>query len=242
MTLQNATNIPITTSDSPAKGAGKYVSDLLATHIDQPLLLLIAGGSSLSILDYINPEYLGNNITVTVTDERFTDDVEHNNFAMLQTTPFYDDLIQVDAFCINTQLFSEDTLDIHRARFEKNIRDWQKEFPKGIIIGVFGMGSDGHIAGIIPGIYNQEEFNNKFDGEQYVADVNALGKNEHPLRITTTFSFMRLVNFSVFFITGESKRSALEMALAKDGSLFETPARIMQEMKRPEIFTDISFT
>lgn len=240
MTSQHHNDIHITTTAQAASEAGKYISDLLALHIDSPVLLLVGGGSALAALEHINPEYLENNLTVTVTDERFTEDVEHNNFAMLQTTPFYNDLIQVDAFCINTQLFGDDTPELHRARFEKNIRDWQKEFPKGKIIGLFGMGADGHVAGIIPGVYGAEEFAQKFEGKDYVAVVDATGKNEQPLRVTTTFTFMKAVDYPLFLITGENKRAALVRALAEEGTLNETPVRIIHEMKKPEIFTDIA--
>lgn len=235
------TNKPqINTSTKPAEAAAAYINDLLAVHIDKPILLLVAGGSATQVLNLIKPEYLGDHITVTVTDDRFTEDVEHNNFATMQITPFYDELIQVDAYCINTQLFGEENIETHRARFEKNLRDWQKDFPKGTIIGLFGMGADGHVAGIIPGVYSEEEFAKKFDDKDYVAHVDATGKNDHPLRVTTTFPFMRLVNYPVFYITGEGKKDALTKALAKEGTLFETPARIMHEMKNAQIFTDIS--
>lgn len=227
-------------SEKPALEAATYINDLLATHINKPILLLTGGGSAMSVLDYINPEYIGNNITVTVTDDRFTDDIAENNFTVLQTTPFYDSLIDVDAFCIDTQLFGGETIEIQRDRFEKNIREWQKDFPNGIIIGLYGMGADGHIAGIIPGVYGQEDFDKKFNGKEYITDVDALGKNTHPYRITTTFSFMKLVDFPLMYVVGENKKHAFEKTLAPAGLLYETPARIIQEMKNPQIFTDIS--
>ncbi len=240
MTFENPTSIPINSSPTPAVEAGKYISDLLALNVDKPVLLLVAGGSSTEVLDYINPEYLSSTITVTVTDERFTEDVEDNNFARMQTFPFYNDLIEVEAFCINTQLFTGDTIDIHAARFEKNIRDWKQEFPTGTIIALFGIGADGHIAGILPGIYNEADFKKTFDNDAYIAIVDATGKDAHPQRVTTTFPFMRLVDFPLFYVKGENKRAALEKVLAKEGTLSETPARIIQEMKKPEIFTDIA--
>ncbi|MEN9649263.1 MAG: Glucosamine-6-phosphate isomerase/6-phosphogluconolactonase [Candidatus Parcubacteria bacterium] len=240
MTSNTSKHIHIATSKAPAEEAGKYISDILALSIDKPVLLLVAGGSAMSVLEYINPEYIENNLTVTVTDERFTEDVGDNNFATMQTYPFYNSLIDVDAFCINTELFAGDTIELFRDRFEKNIRDWKKEFLNGVIIGLFGMGADGHVAGIIPGIYSEEEFAKKFDGEAYATDVDATGKNEHPLRMTTTFPFMRMIDHPLFYIVGENKRDALVRATATEGTLFETPARIMLEMNNPEIFTDLA--
>lgn len=206
----------------------------------------MAGGSAREVLEYINSEYLSPDITVMVTDERFTDDLEHNNFDVLQTTHFYNELTQQDAYCINTSLFAGDDIDLHAARFEKNIRDWMQDFPKGAIIGLFGIGTDGHTAGIIPGIYNDEEFDKKFnDGARFVATVDAGDKNEFPLRDTVTFPFMRRIDLPLFYVKGDVeglKKNALIAAMsALDSSLkvSDVPARIMLEMKAPVVFTDI---
>jgi 6-phosphogluconolactonase/glucosamine-6-phosphate isomerase/deaminase len=229
------------TPQNTAEETGKYISDILALHIDRPILLLLAGGSSVKVLDYIKPEYLHDQITVTVTDERFTDDIGDNNFDTLQTTSFYNELIQVDAFCINTSVWEGDTVEGHAARFEKNIKEWMKDFPKGIIIGLYGMGADGHTAGIIPGVYQGEEFNKKFNTEDtYIAitDDKRLTA-DFPLRVTTTLSFMKKVQYPIFYITGQNKVDALKKALDEKVSYEEVPARVILDMQKPMIFTDI---
>ena len=239
-------DVNIEISKDPAKEAGKYISDILGLNFERPTLLMLAGGSSRGVLSHINKEYIGPHITVTVTDERFTDDIEENNFAFLQGTSFYNELVGVDAYCIDTQIYGDETLTGHAERFEKNIHDWKNEFPKGIIIGLFGIGSDGHTAGIIPGVYEEGEFKKKFDGERWVAhmdlqhaDIANTAKYPFPQRVTVTFPFMRIVDFPVFFVCGEEKREALKRTLEKKGSLAETPARIIKEMKNPYLFTDI---
>lgn len=228
-------------SSKPAEVAGRYINDILANHMDMPILLLLAGGSSMAVLDHINPEYLHEHITVTVTDERFTDDASENNFDILQSTSFYNNLVQVDAFCINTSVWEGDTPDTHAQRYEKNIKDWISEFPTGIIIGLYGMGADGHTGGIIPGVYAGDQFTNTYNSDDaYVAITkdNRIG-TPFPIRITTTFSFMKRINYPLFYITGESKRSALEKAIMPSTSYEEIPARIVLDMNKPVIFTDI---
>ena len=237
---KNEKKITVESSTKPAEAAGHYISDLLAVHHGRPILLMLAGGSALEVLNHINPQYLGAHITVTVTDERFTDDVLENNFSNLQSVSFYNDLVSVDAFCIDTQIYGDETITGHAERFEKNINDWRRDFPKGIIIALYGIGEDGHVAGIIPGVMSEEEFLKRMDGERLVAYLDAGSKNERPLRVTTTFKLMRLVDFPLFYIIGEEKRDALEMALSEKGSLTETPARIIQEMKPLSIFTDMT--
>lgn len=224
-----------------AEETGKYISDLLSLHIDKPVLLLLAGGSSVKVLDFIKPEYLHDQITVTVTDERFTQDISENNFDVLQTTSFYNELVQVDAFCINTSVWEGDTVEMHAERFEKNIKDWMAEFPSGVIIALYGMGADGHTAGIIPGIYHGNDFNERYGAEDKLVAItedNRAGA-PFPLRITTTLSFMKKVHYPVFYITGSNKENMLKKALDSETTLEEVPARIILDMNKPMVFTDI---
>ncbi len=231
----------IEVSENPALAAGQYISDILSSHIGQPTLLLLAGGSSVEVFDHINPEYLSDKITVAVTDERFTDDISENNFDILQTTRFYDHLIQADAFCINTSVFAGDDIDEHAKRFEKNIQDWISEFPKGIIIGLYGMGTDGHIGGIIPGLYKGNEFEGRFNGKNLVATVIDPSRvSPFPERVSTTFTLMKKIDFPLIFMKGDEKREVLKKALDPKTKLEEMPAHIILELKNPVVFTDSS--
>lgn len=241
-------SLKIEHSEDPAKNAGKYISELLRQFIDKPILLLLAGGSSVQVLEHISSEYLSDQLTVTVTDDRFSEELDENNFAILQSTSFYNDLIQVDAFCIDTQVLSGEALEGYRARFEKNIREWKKDFPTGKIIALYGMGTDGHTAGMIPGILDKESFDAEFNTEdRLVGSIDATKteqKDRAFFRITTTLPFMKKwVDHSIFYITGENKKPALVKALKKDGDqredYFELPAKVISEMKDAVVFTDI---
>ncbi len=225
--------------------AGSYISDLLSQYYDTPVLLLLAGGSSVDVLKHINPEYLTDLLTVTVTDERYSEELDENNFAILQSESFYNDLIQADSFCINTQVFQPETFEQFRARFEKNIKDWKADFPKGKIIALYGMGSDGHIAGIIPGVLDDQEFAIEYNSSnRLVGKMDATGKNKFPFRISTTFSFMKeWVDHTAMYVTGEEKKEALEKVLDSekgDSSAYITlPASVIVDMKDVVVFTDI---
>lgn len=235
--------VTIDRSLSPAEKAGKYISDILAINSGRPILLLIAGGSSVAVVEHINPEYLDEQLTVTVTDERFTDDILENNFDNLQSTSFYNELIQVDAFCINTSVVEGDTIETHAARFENNIRDWMADFPKGIIIALYGIGADGHIGGIIPGLYKGDAFKMKFDSDRLVETVVDPSKaSAFPERVSTTLTFMKRVDYPVIYTTGDIKKGALEKALDTHTSIEDIPARIILDMKAPTIFTDIELS
>ncbi len=230
------------TLEATNEAAVTYLNDLLAQYVDRPVLLLLAGGSSVQLYDHINPEYLSADLTVTVTDDRFSQELDVNNFAILQATEFYNELIQVDAFCINTQPNSEETIEECAKRFEKNIRDWKKDFPKGVVIAVCGMGKDGHTGGMIPGVLSHEEFEKEFNNENvWVSPIDAKDKIEHPLRFSTTIPFMKnVVDHAMFYITGEQKKTALMKALDVNTTYAEIPARVMLDMKDVVIFTDIT--
>lgn len=230
----------IQTTDDPKHDAGAYINSLLATYFETPVLLMVAGGSAREVLSILDPELISENLTITVTDERYTDDLDDNNFAALQATHFYNDLIEAGAYCIDTQIFQGESHKEHSARFAKNLADWRRDFPNGKIIALFGVGEDGHIAGIIPGVLADADFDKTFNNKNVIAtDLEATG-NKHALRTTVTFPFMREIDFPLVYIVGIEKTEALANTVAKEGSLYKTPARILQEMREPIIFTDIS--
>lgn len=247
--------LKVDVSTNPAEVAGSLISKWLIELGDRPVLFLIAGGSAQEVLDYVDPESLvvaGPNITVTATDERYTDDVGDSNFGSLQITPFYDDLIATGAYCIDTQVLSGETFEENAQRFETNLKEWKRDFPKGIVIGLFGVGSDGHTAGIIPEAISLKKFDELFNSEKIVATLDLTknsaknsekSKNEsnpHLLRVTTTFTFMReWIDRAVVYMAGANKLPALELMQADKGSLNQTPARIFREMKDVVICTDI---
>ncbi len=240
-------------SSTTAKEAGKYINDILTQYVEKPVLFLVAGGSAAAVLEHINPEYLSPDLTVSTTDDRFSTELDVNNFAILQSQSFYNNLVEADAFCISTEPFEDETIEQYRARFEKNLREWKQDFPKGIIVGLYGMGVDGHTGGMIPGLLSLEEFDAEFnDGDRLVGTFDAVLKErakdyEFPQRISTTIPFMRdWVDHAVFYITGENKKSALdavlkisEETLSTDVDFSKAPISIARFMKDATIFTDI---
>lgn len=220
----------IQTTDDPKGNAAAYINSLLATHADNPVLLMLAGGSSREIIDLLDGDLLTDQVTITVTDERYTDDLEENNFAYIQGTSFYNASIGAGSFCIDTQIFSGESHEEHAKRFDKNLKEWKRDFPNGKIIALFGVGKDGHIAGIIPGTEN-------IDNPDVWATQSKDAKFE---RTTITFPFLKSIDFPLVYISGSEKAEVLARIVAKEGDLKETPARILNEMKEPIVFTDIS--
>lgn len=196
----------------------------LFLKISNPVLFLASGGSCLELLEGL---YIGENGMVSVLDERYSTDPAVQNFAQL--------LERVHPItCIDTRVREHETLGQLAQRFEKELREWKEKNPNGNMVITQGMGQDGHTAGIMPQIVFDDE-------KKWVAGYDAKERNEYPLRVTCTFTFLRQVDYSIAYITGEKKKEALLRLLAEEGTLEETPARIMREMKNVKIFTDIVY-
>jgi 6-phosphogluconolactonase/glucosamine-6-phosphate isomerase/deaminase len=214
----------------------KAISAILEKEQGKDTLLMLAGGSAFAVYDAILPQWLSNHVTIVMTDDRFSREMDINNSHLLQATDFYNESINADAYYISTEVWNEQTPEELAKRFEYGLRQWRKEFPDGVVVAVFGMGGDGHIAGMIPSENFLELFENK---EKWVVGYST-PNNEYHERITITMPFIRKhVDYVVAFISGEKKRIAFERLIAEEGSLEETPARILRELKNVEVFTDL---
>ena len=130
-------------------------------------------------------------------------------------------------------------MEVFAKRFEEALGNWKEEHPGGRVVITQGVGQDGHTLGIMPYSKDPDTFQELFEGKSWVRGYDAEGKNEYPVRVTITLPFLRMVDHSVSYITGKEKKDALSFMLSAKGTLFETPARIVHEMKDVHIFTDI---
>lgn len=231
-------NIVTTTEHLAFKTAAK-ISDLIEAHRGEPILLLLCGGSSMKVYDAIRPEGLSDLVTVAVTDDRFSRDMDVNNFHLLQASGFYSEIIDSNAFAISTEVFDEERPEQLADRLEHGLRTWRKDFPEGIVIATFGIGEDGHTCGMMPD-FDKAGFKARFvDTDKWVVGYNTPANQYHE-RITITVPFIRSqVNHAVIYASGEAKRPALQRLLSPIGNLHETPARILREVKDVYLFTDV---
>jgi 6-phosphogluconolactonase/glucosamine-6-phosphate isomerase/deaminase len=174
-----------------------------------------------------------------MTDDRFSHELDINNFHLLQATHFYNEAVEADTFVISTEVWSEEKPEELAARFETGIRGWRKEFPKGKVVAVFGVGEDGHTCGMIPDT-DKKAFAEKFQNKDKWVTGYFTPNNEHHERISITMPFIQdNVDYAVVYASGDKKREPLKRLLAETGELNETPARILRELENAEIFTDI---
>ncbi|MCH7828332.1 6-phosphogluconolactonase [Patescibacteria group bacterium] len=222
------------------KKASSRLNQILDAHSHVPTLFLSSGGSSSGLLERI--VIFPPNFIVGMTDERFSEDPKVNNFAQLAETGFFEKAQDRGAYFIDTRVQRGEDLEVFAKRFEAALTNWKEEHPGGRIVITQGVGADGHTAGIMPYPKEKSRFQELFEGDALVRGYDAQKKNEYPLRATITLPFLRMVDHSVLYMVGKEKKEALKRALKVEGTLWETPARIIHEMKEVHIFTDIQIS
>jgi len=224
-----------------AQEAGAYLSNLIKESAQKPILLLLSGGSAFSILEHINTDILNDGTTITVLDERYSHNTKINNFTRFTQTDFYKKALSHGASFIDTRPRGDESMEDLANRLEESLRLWEGNNLDGIVIAVVGIGTDGHTAGIMSYRENKNLYEELFENKQkWVVGYDARDKNQYPQRVTVTNTFFRtMINEAIVFISGANKEMALRDTLAEEGSLHQTPARIIKEMKNVALFTDI---
>lgn len=195
------------------------------------VLLCLSGGSALELLNEFDFSVIGENVTLTVLDERFSTNPAINNMAQIEKIGFLHRAREVGCQVIDTRVNEGETMEEVVVGFNMALVRWQENNPTGKIVATAGMGPDGHTSGIIP---QSRNFDKLFmhDSGRYVVGYTAANQPEdRNQRVTTNFEFLRLVAFAVLVVMGEEKKSAETRLLANQGSLAETPARIWRETR-----------
>jgi len=222
--------------------AGSKLDHILKEAFQLPVLLMLSGGSALRVVDYVSESSLNNNITITTLDERYTNDPQKRNFEALGRTKFFKRAHQKGCAFVNSRPCKGESLRESAYRFEKSIQNWKEKNQDGKVIITQGIGADGHTAGILPFSEDPETFRSLFENnDHWVVGYRILPqKNEHTERITVTIPFLvEIVTISIVYVSGDSKKEAFARVFVKEGSLVETPARVIHKMKNVFVFTDI---
>ncbi|MCI5108441.1 MAG: 6-phosphogluconolactonase [Candidatus Pacebacteria bacterium] len=216
------------------KGISQKISGLIKGP--EPVLFMISGGSSLSVLDHVDIGSLGSHLTISVIDERFSTDPKVNNFCQLEQTKFFDRCIKKDVEITGTRIHKGESLPKAVMDFKKNIYKWKKE-RGGKVVALLGIGKDGHTAGVMPYPENEKLFKDLFLDEEWVVSYDAKEKNEFPLRFTVTLTFLKKeVDHGIVFAKG--KKEALKLLNDKNKKIHEVPAKILKEMRDIHMFTE----
>lgn len=164
--------------------AGGFLNEKLHGYQDVPLLLLLSGGSSLELFEYVNYT-LFEHVTFGLVDERLRVGPEDQNMAAFLGSNFHQYIKETPVIGISESAF----------------RQWYRNHPGGYTIAVLGVGKDGHTAGIMADAPK--------DGGKWVLTYET-HLNQFPHRKTVTNTFlMKKVDLAIVYAVGEDKAHAL---------------------------------
>ena len=245
----------------PAHKEGVRINELLQTHATKDILLLFSGGSACAILPHIDNVLLTPKVTISVLDERHTQDKAQQNIAIIRAW-LHENTLHVDdtqrdklsrhadweKYCVQyvplidpTPHEGEDVADCG-FRFNMALKAWHVTHQHGVVIATCGIGEDGHIAGILPMPQNPHMFSALFEtkGLCAVGYKHSATANAHKKRITTTlFYAQQHIHHAIVYATGEAKKNALRNALCTHPHHCTTPASVLQHMRNVDVYTNI---
>lgn len=189
----------------------------------EKVLWLVPGGSNIPLSVQVMlrlPGELTRQLTIALTDERYGElDHADSNTRQLREAGFepqYASMIPV--------LYKDGS-------FEETVEKYAEALGEAftsatVVIGQFGMGADGHIAGMLP------------VSPAVTSDILIAGyQAETFIRITMTPAAFKHVDAAYVYAFGEAKRQALEN-LSKDLDLGEQPAQILKSLPEAYVYND----
>ncbi|MDP2593345.1 MAG: 6-phosphogluconolactonase [bacterium] len=234
-------NLHIENKKELFKKASDELNRLLSVSGQRPVLLLLSGGSALSILDHVRENCLSPALTVVMLDERFSKKPSERNFDKLTSSLFWTKAERLGVALIDSRPIQKESMEDVAARMHSEVLDWRGKNKNGFIAATLGMGVDGHTAGVFPFPENPKFFWEVFENTECAfVGYDAGKKTRERKRITATIPLFRAVDRAVAVISGAAKARALGRLFSPKGFVFETPARIWHEMQSVQVFTDIS--
>ncbi len=220
--------------------AGDFLSRELLALAGKETLLLVSGGSSLGTFEHMSDASFRSNITVGQIDERWTSHQGDLNAEAFKKTLFSKKIREFGAPFVPIDTSLPSVEESARA-YEEYLKQWKTAWHDSAIVAVLGIGEDGHIAGIMPNTTDTNVFNRDFyDTRAWYRGYDTEGVGEFPSRVTATMKFLyQEVHVAFVVCAGGKKRGALERLYAPEGSLAQTPARILREMRHVYLFSDV---
>ncbi len=215
------------------------MTEILKKCSGAPTLLLLPGGSALSVLDFVDTKVLTRNLTIGFGDERYTNQPVGLNIDDAEKLNFWGKAREAGSTIIDPRNFLNRGVETAGKEFEGTLRLWRKNNPAGKIVLLAGFGPDGHTFAIFPlEPENPEKFSELFENPEVWAIGHTFGKKGYAERFTITLPFIRSANYVVMYGIGADKRDAIKAIFADSGRLSQTPSRVYRELKFSTLFTD----
>lgn len=220
--------------------AASHLHSYLLDTADRPTLLLCSGGSSLAVLAYLTDRALRPNLFLGLIDERWTSEESGSNLSALKALPFVLYAQKKGVPIVGIEVVGSVSPEASATQYEGYLKQWRSTFQTGVIIAVLGVGSDGHVAGILPYPEEKNWFDETFlKTHKWVVGYDTKGKGDFSGRVSVSLHFLvQEVDVAIVYACGEEKRLALERVVYVSGSIAEVPARVLPLMKEVHLFTD----
>ncbi|HVV25932.1 MAG TPA: 6-phosphogluconolactonase [Candidatus Saccharimonadales bacterium] len=212
-------------SDGPEEGI-TAITERLRSELSagRHVLWLVCGGSNIAAEAAIMqalPAELSENLTVTLTDERYGEPGhKDSNWQQLMEAGF--DSKSAKALPVLNGKPLEQTIAEYSAS-AKELLD-KSDFT----LALFGIGADGHIAGILPDSPAARE-----------SAALAAGYDSPPYtRLTLTFPALERIDAAYAMAFGSSKRAALERLQNENLELAEQPSQLLKRLPEAFLFSD----
>lgn len=210
------------------QGIGK-AKEVLYEEVDNKTFLILAGGNTPRLLyQRLAQEEILHPAAVGLIDERYGEPFHANSNELMVWESGLLDYFKNKNVPFYSMLHEGKTREEDAVRYDEVIRNMFFSLPKSVLL--LGLGSDGHIASIMP---NRKDFTDPlFNAKRrylYVSEID--DPNKYGGRITLTFSGISLIDKIIFFVFGKDKRKAIKK-LFEPGPVEKIPARFFQN---PEI-------
>jgi 6-phosphogluconolactonase/glucosamine-6-phosphate isomerase/deaminase len=204
----------------------RQLSELLTQSltVGKRVLWLVPGGSNIPVAVAVMtalPDNVTKNLTIMLGDERYGP-VGHadSNAERLHAAGF--DFKHATFIPILTG----DDLKVTAEKYEDAA---QKHFTASdLLVGQFGVGDDGHIAGIRP----------HSPGATAVGELTVGYEWTDYARVTLTFPAIRQLHVAYAFVYGEDKRHTLEQLRNETLPLADQPAQILKAVHEAYVYND----
>ncbi len=191
---------------------------------DKSLLLLISGGSTVElvaeVLSRLEKVDLKISLHIGLIDERYGLEGHINsNWQKLLNSG-----VSINTVHNHPVLYEKDSISETTHRYNRLVEDLLDSVDYSI--GIFGIGIDGHTAGILPysSVINEDEFYAHYNAVDYK-------------RISITPTGINRLDQIIIYATGKEKWPAID-AMQNEGSVNKIPARMFKEMKNVILYTD----
>ena len=212
-------------TDNPTEQAAQHLINSLEKHLEkgEKVLLLLSGGSGINIAVKISDALKNlnlSNLYVSLMDERHGE-IGHANENWQQLLDAEFKLVGANLYrpLINKSL--KETAESFSIWLDEKIKITDYK------IALFGIGSDGHTAGIKPhsAAVNCDESVAYFSGEDFE-------------RFTITPKVIQKIDEAVIQASGDDKRPTLYKLINEQIPLDDQPAQILKSVKNATLYTN----